>query len=104
MMPEPIRRKLLEEEEAPTSTVDRAIARVVRQEIERMNLVQRLCVDIDEISEMLGCSVSQVHNLITEGKLTNISYDRRVRCDVKEVIALVRKPKRKARKKIGGLR
>lgn len=76
------------------ATIDEMIARVVAQTVQGMNLVQKLVVDIDEISEMLGCSISQVHNLVTEGKLTDVSYDRRLRCNIDEVKALVRKKKK----------
>ena len=80
--------------EAIRETIDEAIARVVRTEFERLNLVQKLCVDIDEIAGMLGCSASQVHNLVAEEKLHNVSFDRRVRCDIEEVKALIRKKKK----------
>lgn len=87
-------KKMPQCETAVEGTVDEAIARVVRKEIERLNLVQRLCVDVDETAEMLGCSVSQVHNLEAEGKLTNVSYDRRSRFAIEEVKGLVRKKKK----------
>ena len=77
-----------------SGTIEDAITRVVERTIQRMNLVQRLCVDIDEATQMLGCSVSQIRDLEAEGKLTNVSYDRRKRYDIEEVKALVRKPKK----------
>ena len=75
-------------------SLDDHFKRLMREEWRSMNLVQRLCVDVDEIAEMLGCSASQVHNLVAEGKLTNISYDRRLRCDIEQVKGLVRKKKK----------
>lgn len=77
-----------------SESLDDHFRRIIREETRNANPVQKLCVDVDEIAEMLGCSVSQVHNLVAEGKLTNISYDRRLRCSIDEVKALVRKKKK----------
>lgn len=77
-------------------SLDDHFRRLMREEFRNMNLVQRLCVDVDEAAEMLGCSVSQVHNLEAEGKLTNVSYDRRNRFDIEQVKGLVRGKKKKA--------
>jgi DNA-directed RNA polymerase specialized sigma24 family protein len=77
-------------------SLDDHFRRLMREEWRNMNLVQRLCVDVDETAEMLGCSVSQVHNLEAEGKLTNVSYDRRLRFDMEQVKGLVRGKRKKA--------
>ena len=96
-MPEPLPIRNLpqtEDEREPSTTVDEAIARVVRRELERMNLVQRLCVDIDECATLLSCSIGTVNNLVAEGKLKAVRFDRRMRFEISDLQELIRRSKK----------
>jgi excisionase family DNA binding protein len=74
-------------------TVDEAIARVVREELGRLNLRQRRILEIDEAAEYLGCSVGTIHNLVADDKLSPVRYDRRIRFDIEDLDRLIQKSK-----------
>jgi hypothetical protein len=76
-------------------TIEEVFRRTIRDEFERLHVVQRVLVDIDEVSEMYGMSVGGVRNLVAEGKLTPVDgLDSRLRFDINEVLALVKKKKK----------
>lgn len=74
-------------------TVDEAIARVVRQELARLNFRQKRILDMEEAAEYLGCSVGTIHNLVADGKLNPVRYDRRMRFDIEDLDRLIEKSK-----------
>jgi excisionase family DNA binding protein len=75
------------------TTVDEAIARVVREELERLNLRQRRILEIDEAAEYLGCSCGTIHNLVAGGKLNPVRFDRRMRLDIEDLERLIHESK-----------
>lgn len=75
------------------TTVDEAIARVVRQELERLNLRQRRILEINEAAEYLGCSCGTLHNLVADGKLNPVRFDRRMRFDIDDLERLIHESK-----------
>jgi excisionase family DNA binding protein len=70
-------------------TVDEAIARVIRDEMRRLNLRAKRMLTREEAAEHLGCSPSTIDNLVAEGKLTPSYYTRRPMFDVLELDKLI---------------
>jgi excisionase family DNA binding protein len=88
-----IERKPLTQAEQHYGTVDEAIARVVRMELQRLNLRQRRVLEIEEAAEYLGCSIGTIHNLVADGKLNPVRYDRRMRFDIEDLDRLIERSK-----------
>lgn len=65
-------------ESAFHGTIDEAIERVIRNEMQRMNLLRaKRMLTREEAAEYLGCSPSTIDNLVADGKLTPSYYTRR---------------------------
>ena len=81
-----------EECAAQPLTIEEVFRRTIREEFDRLHVVQRVLVDIDEVAGMYGMSVGGVRNLVSEGKLKPVDgLDSRLRFNVKDVLALARK-------------
>lgn len=71
-----------------TAALAEIAAAVEKRLLERGRIGKRLYT-VAEAAEYLGCSVSQVRNLITAGKLEGITLDARVRVDVGDLEKLI---------------
>lgn len=73
-----------------------AIADALIDRLEYRQTLRQRVVNVDGAAMYLGCSEEQVSNLVNEGKLIPVRYDRRLRFDIRELDRLIEqsKPKR----------
>jgi excisionase family DNA binding protein len=86
-------KKLPPSSEPRRESIEDAIKRTIRDELQSSNFRQKRMLSIEEAAEYLGSSTGTVHNLISEGKLTPSRYTRRPMLDIEDLDTLIRASK-----------
>lgn len=76
-------------------TIDEAIARVVREEITKMNIRKKWILELDEAAEYLGVSHGTIDKFMADKKLACVRMDRRNRFDVEDLDTLIQESKQR---------
>lgn len=87
-------RILAEKEPQAVYSIEEAIARVVRDELGKLNLRQKRLLTIEEAAEYLNVSKGTIHNLMAEKKLAQVYFMRWPMIDIEDLDRLIRESKR----------
>ena len=70
-----------------------AIADAIADRLDHRQGVRRRLFDVEQTAEYLGMSVSAVYNLVSDGKVQPVRFDRRIRFDVRDLDGLINQAK-----------
>jgi excisionase family DNA binding protein len=76
----------------PRDTVEfflNAMADAIADRLEHRQDARRRLLDVPQTSEYLGMTESAVYNLVSDGKLAPVRFDRRIRFDIRDLDRLI---------------
>lgn len=75
-------------------TIESIIARVVREEIQALNPKSVRLLDAEQAADYLNTSDKGLDNLVSDGKLLPVRFDRKRRFDIVDLDKLIEESKR----------
>lgn len=76
-------------------SIEQLIARVVREEIQSIAVRNQRLLDADQAAVYINTSDKGLDNLVSDGKLAPVRFDRKRRFDVVDLDKLIEESKRK---------
>jgi excisionase family DNA binding protein len=70
-----------------------AIADAIADRLEYRQSTRQRVLNSEKAAEYLGISENQIYNLVSDGRLTPVRFDRRIRFDVRDLDALIEETK-----------
>jgi excisionase family DNA binding protein len=74
---------------APAFSIDEAVARVVRDELQKFNVRTKRVLSLEETATYLGVSEGTVRNFVAQGKLTPVRFTRHLLFDIDDLDRLI---------------
>ncbi|MBV8833527.1 MAG: helix-turn-helix domain-containing protein [Acidobacteriaceae bacterium] len=81
---------------SPRDTVEfflNAMADAIADRLEQRQDARRRLLDVAQTAEYLGMTESAVYNLVSDGKLSPVRFDRRIRFDIRDLDKLIEEAK-----------
>jgi len=76
-------------------SIEQLIARVVREEIQSLSVRNQRLLDADQAAVYINTSDKGLDNLVSDGKLIPVRFDRKRRFDLVDLDKLIEESKRK---------